>query len=148
MPMLGMTFNSYQNGHFDPMGMRWEHFIPIGMSKAFHSGQNGLFIPVGIKWIDFIFIGMKWVHFIPNRMDNNVAFHSDWNDQFNKSITTSDYLTSLAELGQVYFAFCSGNFFLSLKFVTLTKFEFNNKLIAHNQVYQLSRIAKLSPSPS
>ena len=52
-PMLGMTFHSYQNGHFILMGMKWAHFIPLGMSKAFHSGQNRLFIPAGMKWIDF-----------------------------------------------------------------------------------------------
>jgi hypothetical protein len=51
--MLGMTFHSYQNGHFIPVGMKWAHFIALGMSRAFHSGQNGLFIPAGMKWIDF-----------------------------------------------------------------------------------------------
>ena len=75
-----MTFHSYQNGHYIPMGMKWAHFIPIGMIKAFHSGPNGLFIPTGMEWIDFNFIGMNWVHFSPNGMD--LAFHSSWNDQF------------------------------------------------------------------
>ena len=58
------------------MGMKWAHFITIGMNNTFHYGQMFIYV----KRIHFNLIGMKWVNFIPNIM--NMALHSSLNDQF------------------------------------------------------------------